>query len=150
MYIVIVAVVVIIDQIIKVFVRSNLYLSETHPIIEGFFSFTYIENYGAAFSMLSGQRIILIGLPLLIIVAGFIYIIRGKRGNNKVALVAASLLVGGGIGNFIDRLFLGSVTDYLDLNNFAIFNFADICVCLGCALICIYVVFIEGKGSIEK
>lgn len=127
-----------------------MYLTESHSIIEGVFSFTYIENYGAAFSMLSGQRILLIALPLLIIVAGFIYIIRGQKGNNKVALIAASLLIGGGIGNFVDRLFLGSVTDYFDLNNFAIFNFADICVCVGCGLICIYVIFIEGKDSVEK
>lgn len=150
MYYIIIVGIVIIDQLIKVAVRSNMDLFQSYPLLGDLFSFTYIENYGAAFSMLSGQRFILIAMPTAIAVFGIYYIFTNRNKKDKMMLTGVSLLVGGGIGNLIDRFIFGSVTDYFDLKGFAIFNFADICVTVGCILIAVYVILVEGRKTSGK
>ena len=62
-------------------------------------------------------------------------------------MTSVALIAGGGIGNLIDRALLGYVVDYLDFRVFPIFNLADICVCTGCGLLILYVLFIDGKQN---
>ena len=133
---------VISDLATKYLVTSSMALNETLPLIDNIFHLTYVRNSGAAFSMLSGQRIILILLPLLIISVIIIYIIF-KRPTNKSLMLSFTMIVSGGIGNLIDRIKYGYVIDFFDfrLINFPVFNVADIFVTLGAAIFIILLLF---------
>lgn len=125
---------IIIDQITKVLVKSNMYVGESIPILGDFFQLTYIRNTGAAFSMFSGQRVLLVAFPIIAMAIGIWYIHR-QKGEHWTFYGSWALIVGGGIGNLIDRIAFGAVTDMLDFSIFPpIFNVADIGVTLGCAL----------------
>ncbi|MDR2531950.1 MAG: signal peptidase II [Oscillospiraceae bacterium] len=95
-------------------------------------NFTYVENTGAAFSILQGQRLFLI-LMTGLLVTGVLIFLLSDRLKSKLLITALTLIVAGGAGNLIDRVFYGYVIDFIDFRiiNFAIFNFADICVTTG-------------------
>ena len=95
---------------------------------------TYCENTGMSFSLLEGQRLILIGVPILLIAAVVWVVMTGRLGSGRLdVMIALAALAGGGLGNLIDRVFQGYVVDFIDVRiiNFAIFNFADICAVCG-------------------
>ena len=95
---------------------------------------TYCENTGMSFSLLEGQRAILIAVPVILIAAVIWVVFTGKLGSDRVdVMIALSALAGGGLGNLIDRIWQGYVVDFIDVRiiNFAIFNFADICAVCG-------------------
>lgn len=110
---------------------------------------TYVENDGAIFGSMSGQRWFLIGFPLLIIAVGLFVLIKYHK-RSKLLNTAIFLFVTGGIGNLIDRIRVGYVIDMFDLQlfDFAVFNVADIYVTVAMFLILIYAFFIDPK--IEK
>ena len=110
---------------------------------------TYVENDGAIFGSMSGQRWFLIGFPLLIIAAGIFVLIKYRK-RSKLLNVAVFLFVIGGIGNLIDRIRVGYVIDMFDLQlfEFAVFNLADIYVTVAMFLLIFYAFFIDPK--IEK
>jgi len=124
----------IIDQIIKFFVENNLY-GKSIDIIENIFSLTYVQNKGAAWGIFSGNDWILkIFAPILIIlVIIFVY----KTCKNNLEFIFGGLIVGGAIGNLLDRIIRGYVVDFLDFKFWPVFNFADICIVLGCLLLII-------------
>ena len=137
LYLVFVVVFTVLDQAIKLIVSLSINLNDTIFVIPGFINLTYVQNTGAAFSILSGGRAFLIPLTLIMILAG-LYLINIKKTTEKFTLWVLTLITAGGIGNLIDRIFRGSVIDYLDLDiniwplkTFAIFNFADTCVVIG-------------------
>jgi signal peptidase II len=139
---------VIIDQIIKYIVISNLNLLDSINIIPNFLNITYVTNSGGAFSILSGNRYLFIILGFIAV----IYIIRyimSYSNITKVDLIAYSLVISGIIGNLIDRIIYGYVIDYIHFYissySFAIFNFADMCIVIGVILI-IYNLFIKGDS----
>ena len=109
---------------------------------------TYLENDGAMFGSFSGMRWILVIVTSFLM--GFcIYYMIGHR-NEKMLVFCLTLIISGGFGNIIDRLFRGGrVVDYLDLQlfNFAIFNFADCCVTIGAALLLIYIIFFDKSSN---
>lgn len=109
---------------------------------------TYCENTGMSFSLLEGQRFILISIPIVLIILVEWYIFSG-RATGKKMIFALACLAGGGLGNLIDRIFLGYVVDFIDFRiiNFAIFNFADICAVLGGIAVAIMVIFEDSKQS---
>lgn len=144
-YFLIIAAVIVIDQIIKLAVVNQMALYESIPVLQDIFHITYIQNTGAAFSMMSGMRSFLILLPLVMVAAAVIYMFINRKTGHPVMLTAVALVAGGGIGNLIDRIWLGYVVDYLDFRVFPIFNAADICVCVGCGLLILYILFIDGK-----
>lgn len=125
---------VIIDQIIKIIVINTLGTSGNDIIlIPHFLSFSYVENTGAAFGMWF-SRIFLIGLDLMIIFIIIKLILSKKYELEKNAKLGLSLIMAGGIGNLIDRIFRGYVIDYIDITEFfefPVFNFADICIVTG-------------------
>ncbi len=107
---------------------------------------TYCENTGMSFSLLEGQRFILIAVPIILIAIVEWYIFSG-RAKGKKMIFALACLAGGGLGNLIDRIFLGYVVDFIDFRiiNFAIFNFADICAVLGGIAFAIMVVIEDSR-----
>lgn len=141
---------VVIDQIIKIIVLNNMDLHESIPIIKNVLHLTYVLNDGAAFSFLSGQAWILCGVTS-VFMAVLIYVFVNKKSKHPLLIYSLGLIISGGIGNLIDRffrgetLFYGKVIDYIDFRiiNFAVFNFADCCVCIGAALMIVYVIFFD-------
>lgn len=131
---------IVIDQVIKIVVNSSLKLYESITIIKNFFNITYVQNKGAAWSILSGNRFLLIGIAIIALFLIFMFFIKDKK-LSKLEIIFYCLLIGGIVGNFIDRAIYGYVVDYLDFNifgyNFPIFNFADICIVVSVILILI-------------
>lgn len=133
--------IVLIDQIIKILVVTNLSLYNSIKVINNFFSITYVKNDGAAWSLFSGNRIFLI----LVTIVALIFIIKfliPKKNINKINIISYGLLLGGIIGNFIDRIIFGYVIDYLDFTifnyNFPVFNFSDSCIVISVFIIIYY------------
>lgn len=129
----------IVDQVSKAIVDACLSVNETIVVIENFFSLTNVYNTGAAFSIMEGKTWFLSILSVVILIMIF------KMGKefkmNKPNIIALGLLIGGIFGNFADRLFLGMVRDFLKFKvfgyNFPVFNFADICIVVGVAILAV-------------
>lgn len=144
----IIAGIIFLDQLSKWLTVINLGLGETFPLIEGVFHFTYVRNTGAAFSIFNepDERWIFMSISTVAIIALSIYLWKNRKGS-KLLCIALSFIVGGGIGNMIDRCILKYVIDMLDfrLINFAIFNVADSFVCVGVGLFALAVILDEIK-----
>ena len=138
------AVLVGIDQILKALAIEYLKPIGSQPIISDIFHLTYVENRGAAFGMMAGQKWLLVWATAIVILAAIAVVMAGKIKNTMV-LFAVATIIGGGVGNLIDRVYRGFVVDYVHLKviNFAVFNFADICVTVGTAILLIYLLFYE-------
>lgn len=136
---------ILIDQIIKISI-SNI---SNITIIKNFLNLTYVENTGAAFSILQSKRILLIIVAFVAIFLLYHYLIKNKD-LKKIEILIYSLLIGGIIGNLIDRIVYGYVIDYLEfiiLNHYMpIFNFADICIVIGTILF-LYETIKEDKNA---
>ncbi|MGN1480832.1 signal peptidase II [Porcipelethomonas sp.] len=137
-----------VDQLIKYWAVESLKGTPSREFIKignlKILNLTYLENDGAVFGSFSGMRWILVGVTAALMIFCIYYMI--KHRNNKFMVICLSLVVSGGLGNIIDRLFRGGlVVDYLDVQlfNFAIFNFADCCVVIGVILLLVYVLFFE-------
>lgn len=129
--------VIALDQAVKAWVRAALPVGQTVPLIPGVFQFTHAQNKGMAFSLLEG-KIGLLVLAALLVSAGIIVAqVRTGRTMPRLAGVALALPLGGAIGNLIDRVWQGYVTDFLDfrLINFPIFNVADSAITIGILLL---------------
>lgn len=145
-----------IDRLTKFLVTSNMNISDTIHLIKigdtEVLNLYYCLNSGAAFSRLSGKTVFLIVITSAVII-GLLFLIITKRVHRTVYLVSISLILGGGIGNLIDRIFNdGKVIDFIDFRiiNFAVFNFADICAVCGASLLMITVVVDEIKEHKRK
>lgn len=136
-----------IDQIIKFFVNANLKEVGSVSVIDNLLSFTYVENNGVAFGSFAGNRWIFVVLTTALIAAILIYMFK-KKPQSKLFYVSVALIVGGGIGNFIDRVLYGYVIDYISLSFFPpVCNFADYCITVGTVLLMIYVLFFTSTGK---
>ncbi|MEA4922288.1 MAG: signal peptidase II [Eubacteriaceae bacterium] len=141
---------VLLDRAVKCLVVTEMAQGESIPVISGFFHITYIRNTGAAFSLFSSHTWMLSIFTAVLIAAGLVFMTLKRKTGSKFMLASVALIVGGGIGNLIDRVCLGYVVDMFDLKFFAVFNVADIFVCAGCVMLCIYVLFIDGKNDKRK
>ena len=144
------------DQLIKLWAIANLQGQPPRPFLQlGSFDWMhlrYLENSGAAFSILRGNRGFLIVFPVIMI-AVCLYILHRCGKTRRWLQIAMPLIAAGGLGNLIDRIFRGGrVVDYLDfqLCNFAVFNFADICVTAGVMVIVIALLFLEKEEKSAK
>ena len=145
---------VLLDQVSKLLVVRFLDPRESFEIIRGVFRFTYVENDGAAFGMLDDHRWVFMVLSTLGIVALAFYMWKFAP-KSRLACVAVSFIIGGGIGNMIDRVRLGYVIDFIDFCAFPtlwkwIFNIADSFVCIGAGLLIFYLVLDIIKESKDK
>ena len=133
------AVVIGLDQWLKIWIVTNYQLGETHSMIDGIFSLTYLQNTGAAWSILEG-RMIFFAIITVIAVAVVIYLMFRYRKNSLWFRFGLAFVLAGAIGNFIDRMQHGYVVDMFqfDFINFPIFNIADMSLVCGVILIFIY------------
>lgn len=129
---------IVLDQASKWWVVKEISLGEVKPFIPGLFSLTYLQNRGAAFSILQNQQWFFTLMTIAVIGAAIIYYFKSKN-MTLLKEIALLLIISGGIGNFIDRLRLSYVVDmvHLDFMNFAIFNVADSYLSVGVLLLVI-------------
>lgn len=153
LWIIIVALVILLDQISKYIVVNNIEVDETIQVIDKFFYLTHYKNPGAAWGIFkNGTLFFIIAIPVIAI-AVLIFMIKNKQYFLRLSL---SIILGGAIGNYIDRLFEGKVTDfllfYIGSYPFPIFNVADIAITCGTILLAIYLLFIykEPKKDITS
>lgn len=140
-YVAIAALVAIIDQIIKYFVSVNLKPIGSVEAIPYILDLVYVENRGVAFGMFSDLRWLFVVLTAVVIVIFLVLLIKNSN-KSKLFSISAALIIGGGIGNLIDRLFLGYVIDYLQLSFFSpVCNFADYCITFGTVMLVVYLLF---------
>ena len=136
------------DQAVKGYVIKEIPLGGMRRFIPKVVSLTYLKNSGAAFSMLENQQWFFTIITIIAMGAAFVYLYRHIKGSIWL-LLGLTLIISGGIGNFIDRLRQGFVVDmfHLDFMNFAIFNVADIYLTIGVGLLLIYLLREESHGS---
>lgn len=149
--------IIVLDQAVKLWTVNNLALGHSMDFIPGIVRLTYVQNRGAAFGMLANQRWIFIALTVILVVVATLYLFAGKlKGVNQY--VPAVFIIGGGIGNLIDRIYLGYVVDMFDLEfmDFAVFNVADSFVTvaafwvIGYILVTEIIEIIKSKGQKEE
>ena len=147
-YAILAAALVVIDQIVKYLVRANIDLGESIPFIPHIMDLTYVQNTGAAFSILR-QHTWLLTLTSLIVVLVMCYLIVKGFFKNALGRWAAMLVLAGGMGNLIDRAVFGFVTDMFQtiFMDFAVFNVADCCITIGVPLLFLYVWLYVGKDE---
>jgi signal peptidase II len=127
------------DQVVKALVKAQIPLNTSVPLWPGIFHLTHVQNDGIAFSMLRG-KILLIAIASIVIMAGIVLSERrAKGGLDRFTGISLALPLGGALGNLIDRLRTGLVTDFLDFRviNFAVFNVADTAITIGICLLAI-------------
>ena len=136
------------DQWVKFEIVKNIQLGGVKPFIPKILSLTYLRNTGAAFSILENQQWLFAVITLVVIGAAIWYLSKHIKGSVWL-LSALSLIIAGGIGNFIDRMRQGFVVDMfqLDFINFAIFNVADSYLTIGVLVLLVMVLKEEGNAS---
>ena len=139
LYFLLAAALVVVDQLVKFLVRANIPLGEGVPFIPHILQLTYYQNTGAAFSIFEQHTWILTLISAAASVL-LIVLLAKRTFNHPFAMVSLALVLAGAVGNLIDRLFLGYVTDMFQtlFMNFPIFNVADICIVCGGIAFCVY------------
>jgi len=130
-------VIVVLDQVTKVLVTCRFEVSESLPVIPGIFDLVYVRNPGAAWGMLGGFHALLIGLSLVVLVVLVVFR-RSFMADCAIHRAALGLMIGGIVGNLLDRIRLQYVVDFLDfhwnVHHFPAFNVADSAICVGVGL----------------
>ena len=168
---ILITMVIIIDQITKYFVKTRMVHSESIPILGDFFRLTYVENRGMAFGIQLGNQFVFQILSIIAVIVVIYYLVLALKEDNILMTIALSLILGGAIGNLVDRIFFGSVVDFLDFEFFNIsiptfkllfinfpgyyidrwyvFNLADSAVTCGMILIGIIIFIAKDKTKKE-
>ena len=139
-----------IDQYTKYLIESNLEVNETIPLFPGIFDLTYVRNTGAAFGMLAGKQVLLSIITGVLLIAITVYAIKNSKSISKLESLSLALIVGGGLGNLISRLIYDYVIDFFNFYFWPVFNVADICICVGSALLVIAVLILEPRKEKQK
>lgn len=139
---------VILDQIVKYLVRANIPLGQSIPFIPYLLDLTYVQNTGAAFSILNRHTWLLTLSSTAVVLVIAYLVVKGKL-RGRLGLWSAALILAGGVGNLIDRTAFGFVTDMFQTTfmNFAVFNVADCCITIGVPLLFLYVVLFWDDGK---
>lgn len=130
------------DQVIKFFAENNLSAESSIPVIKNILEWDYVQNTGAAFGIFENNTFLLSVITGIIILIGIIALIAKKIKGGFLQAVAV-MIIAGGIGNLIDRIRLGYVTDYIKVLfiDFPVFNFADILVTCGSFMLIGYLIW---------
>ena len=136
------------DQAVKFAVRANIGLGQSVPFIPYVMDLTYIQNTGAAFSILRQHTWLLTFTSLAVVLVMCWIIVKGFF-KNTLGRWAAALVLAGGVGNLIDRAMFGFVTDMFRtvFIDFAVFNVADCCITVGVPLLFLYVLLYVGRDE---
>lgn len=144
-YLIIITAVITLDRITKALAVSHLSTIDTYPLINGVLHLTYTENTGAAFSIFKGKASYLAIFSVAVVaVIIFLFIFQIKKNKSCILYLSSiAMIIGGAIGNMIDRFKLGYVVDFVDfrLINFAIFNVADVFLTVGTIILCLCLLF---------
>ena len=145
---VIAVLIVFVDQISKYLVVQNIGPYDIIDVIPGAFEFVYVKNTGAAFSILENMTWLLGLISVAFCIFVVIFVIK-KRPTSKVFLFSLSLLLGGALGNGIDRIFRKFVVDFIKTSfiDFPVFNVADIAITVGAVILIIYVMKTDSKDA---
>ena len=146
LYVLFLAALIAADQGMKYWTVSHLALGESTAFLPPLVQLTRLHNYGAAWSSLSGKTVLLLAVTL-VLMAAVVVLLAKKIVRHPLGVMAGLLILGGGIGNFIDRIIHGYVVDMLDLMfmNYPIFNLADCFVVVGAILGAIYYLWFYEK-----
>ncbi len=141
------------DQLTKYCISANFVLGESRSFLKGFIDLTYIHNRGGAWGMLYGHTYILLPVTLAVMaLCVFFYVKYGKK--SRLMLWAITLVLSGGIGNMIDRVFRGgNVVDFLHFEffpSFPVFNIADCAIVIGAGLLILYFILDAVKEEKRK
>ena len=144
-YIAVIVLSIVFDQISKYAIVANMAEGQSIPIIEDILHFTYVTNDGAAMGMMDDYRWVFMSVSTVALVGISVWLVWKHKSIPKLTGIAFSMIVGGGIGNMIDRVALGYVVDFLDFCAFPelwmwVFNVADACVCVGAGIVALYLV----------
>jgi len=123
------------DQLSKLLINKNLVLNQSIPILKGIFHLTLVHNRGAAFGILRNQAALLVFTSVIAIVLICFDLKRDGTAKSCLYKLSLSLILGGALGNLIDRLWLGYVIDFLDLRIWPVFNVADSAITIGAILL---------------
>ncbi|MFW5979847.1 MAG: signal peptidase II [Bacillota bacterium] len=146
MFILVILLTFIADQWLKIITFKNLDPGQSLPIWQDVFHITYVQNTGAAFGILKGKLGFFIVLTLSIIVAIWLYRIFFLK-ENLWFDISLGLIIGGAIGNLIDRIRLGYVIDYIDFQIWPVFNLADTAIVIGAGFLIYYLWKMEKSNS---
>ncbi len=141
------SVIVIIDQSLKYLVHKLMYLGQSIPLLDGILKLTYVRNTGAAFSLFVGFSPYLIGVGVVVMLV-VIYFHYRVPPQNYVLQAGLAGILGGALGNLIDRVLRSYVIDYLDIGVWPVFNFADIMINAGVILIA-FNLFMKEKKNVS-
>ena len=146
------SIVLILDQMIKLWIQKSLHLNQQIIIIPHFFALDFVKNTGAAFSILENNTI-LISIMSVIFILLLNHYIKKEESFTKLSIVSLGLILGGIFGNLIDRVIHHGVIDYLSFTiiqyNFPIFNLADAAIVIGVLLFSIDIIIEKRKESTE-
>lgn len=152
LYLLLITIFVLIDQLVKKAVVTSLLLGEPVTIINSFFYLTYVRNYGAGFSILQNATLFLIIISIIAIIILGYELLHSKKWDTWSNL-AYLLIISGACGNLIDRLRLGYVVDFLDFKiffyDYPVFNIADSYITIGCFMLIIKVL-LENRNARNK
>ncbi len=128
---------IFLDRLTKIFFSDSLSVGESLPVIRNVIHMTLVHNTGIAFGLFKNHGIVFVIIPAIAIVLLVfnIYYYRNHKDLSRVYIVAISLILGGAIGNLIDRIFFGYVIDFIDLRIWPVFNVADSAITIGAVLI---------------
>lgn len=142
--------IIIADQITKYIVRKEEEFFQGVDVLGKVLRFVYVENYGAAFNLFSNYRFFLILFPAFIILLSLLVASKLLK-HDSIGKLAVTMVIAGGIGNLIDRVLFGFVTDMISLSFFPpVFNLADIGVTLGCVVLVVDILFFYDKEKVNK
>ncbi len=148
LFFLLIAGVILADQLTKILALQYLAPVGSYPLWENVLHLTYVENTGAAFGMLKDHRWVFLVISTVALGGMIVYMFLNKS-RHPLEIVAVAFIVGGGIGNMIDRIARGFVVDFVDVKCIPfwkyIFNVADIFVCVGCGLFILYVLLYETR-----
>lgn len=151
LYMILVILLVILDQIVKHQVRVNIPLGGSVPFLPHVMDLTYVRNTGAVFSLLEDHTWILTAVSA-VVVCGVAVLLWKRVFRHPLGALPLALILAGGLGNLIDRIAFGYVTDMFRTSfiDFAVFNVADICITVGSFWLAAYVIFFSEKLEKKK
>ncbi len=142
-------IVFVLDRIAKLYITNNFILFESRSLIGDLVSLTYVQNTGAAFSILQGKRTFFI-IMTLIMLAVILYLYKKHLDKNIYSILSVGLIFGGALGNFYDRLIHHYVIDFIDFHFFPVFNIADMALVIGTIILSIIIWITDQKEVTEK
>ena len=150
-YFIISTVVIVFDQITKILTKKHMFLGQSEEVLGDFLRYTYIQNPGMAFGIQIGNKTLFTIFSILASIVVFVYLIR-TRGDKVFVKLALALILGGAIGNLIDRVLYGAVVDFIDVGigqmRWPVFNIADSAVSVGMVIL-VGIILFEPKEQAD-